>query len=392
MLAPQTEQDLAETIKSAQAALSVQGGGTRGFAPQGEALSTRNLAGVSLYEPGALTLVAQSGTPLAEIETVLAQDNQRLAFEPMDHRTLLGSKGTPTLGGVMASNASGPRRLALGAARDFALGVRFVDGAGQIIKNGGRVMKNVTGYDLVKLLCGSWGTLGVMTEISLKVLPMTETSTTLRLHNVDRHTALEAMTRATNSPFETTGAAYVQGDALLRLEGFESSVAYRAQAMTERLAGLGEISLETDQDGQAILWRRVRDVDALKDHPLVWRVSLTPSAMVQSFLPHLERQAPVDVMLDWAGGLAWVGVSQSHMTGTDLPDLHRVLQSSVANPSYAGGGGGHATLVKAPAEVLAQVARFQPEPAALAALSAGLRAKFDPHHRLNAGLMEQVAA
>nr|MCW1951684.1 FAD-binding protein [Octadecabacter sp.] len=140
-----TEQDLAEAVKSATGPLRIQGGGTRniGNPVDGDVLSTAGLSGITLYEPGALTLVAQAGTPVAEIEAALDVENQRLAFEPMDHRALLGTKGAPTIGGVVATNASGPRRISVGACRDHLLGVRFVDGAGTIIKNGGRVMKNV---------------------------------------------------------------------------------------------------------------------------------------------------------------------------------------------------------------------------------------------------------
>jgi glycolate oxidase FAD binding subunit len=182
MMTPNSEAELAQIVADAKAPLAIHGGGTRGVAVDGDALSTANLSGIELYEPGALTIVVKAGTPVAEVDAALAIEGQRLAFEPMDHRGLLGATGTPTMGGLIAANISGPRRIQAGAARDFALGVRFVDGRGEIIKNGGRVMKNVTGYDLVKLMSGSHGTLGVLTEVSLKVLPMPETEATLLLH------------------------------------------------------------------------------------------------------------------------------------------------------------------------------------------------------------------
>ena len=181
---PEDEASLSAAISDAAGPLQILGGGTRriGRISGGRKLSTARLKGIVLYEPGALTLVAKTGTPVADIEKALIAENQRLAFEPMDHRILLGTQGTPTLGGVMAANVSGPRRIQVGAARDFALGVSFVDGSGQLLKNGGRVMKNVTGYDLVKLMAGSWGTLGVLSEVALKVLPVSETQATLKIH------------------------------------------------------------------------------------------------------------------------------------------------------------------------------------------------------------------
>ena len=191
-----SEETLVDAVKGAAGPISVQGGGTRGLPATGQIMRVAGLQGITLYEPGALTLVAKPGTPVAEIEEALAAENQRLAFEPMDHRGLLGTSGTPTIGGVMAGNISGPRRISVGAARDFLLGVRFVDGRGAVVKNGGRVMKNVTGYDLVKLMAGSYGTLGVLSEVSMKVLPRPETQSTLVLHGLDDGAAVAAMARA----------------------------------------------------------------------------------------------------------------------------------------------------------------------------------------------------
>ncbi|MFW5881734.1 MAG: FAD-binding protein, partial [Roseicyclus sp.] len=232
---PADEAELAEAVAGATGPLKVIGGGTRpvGAPVTGEALSVAAIKGVELYEPGALTLAVRAGTPPEEVARVLAAEGQRLAFEPMDHRGLLGTRGSPTIGGAVAANASGPRRISVGACRDFMLGVRFVDGRGEVVKNGGRVMKNVTGYDLVKLLTGSRGTLGVLTEVSLKVLPVPESAGMLVLQGLDSARAVAAMARALGSPFEATGAAHDPGAGrtLIRVEGFETQVAYRLERL-----------------------------------------------------------------------------------------------------------------------------------------------------------------
>jgi glycolate oxidase FAD binding subunit len=224
-------------------------------------MSTAGLAGVELYEPGALTLVVRAGTPLAEIEALLAAERQRLPFEPMDHRTLLGTEGAPTIGGVAAANVSGPRRVQVGAARDFMLGVRFVDGTGTVVRNGGRVMKNVTGYDLVKLMAGSRGTLGVLTEVAFKVLPATDAAATLTVGCEDVGRAVEAMAAALGSPYEVSGAAHDPAlGTVIRIEGFEASVACRANRLAALLARFGTVAVERAPDAFAGTWRAVRDV------------------------------------------------------------------------------------------------------------------------------------
>ncbi|ASM74182.1 FAD-binding protein [Pseudosulfitobacter pseudonitzschiae] len=359
MLKPQSEEELAGMIAGAEGPLAVQGGGTRGFAGAGEVLSSAGLSGIALYEPGALTLVAGAGTPLAEIKAALAAENQRLAFEPMDHRALLGTTGTPTIGGVMSANVSGPRRIAVGAARDFALGVRFVDGSGRIVKNGGRVMKNVTGYDLVKLLCGSFGTLGVLSEVAMKVLPAPETEASLVIGTTDVERAVAALSRGLGSAFEVTGAAFLPDrGAVVRIEGFEASVAYRLGALEGVLSSFGGIE-RLDAAASRILWQDVRDVQRFVGRAGdVWRVSVKPSdaPAVVATLPE-----DADYALDWGGGLIWVLCVE----GTDL-------RARIAPLS------GHATLVRADAQVRTQLGVFHPESPALAALTNGVRARFDP--------------
>jgi glycolate oxidase FAD binding subunit len=368
---PTTEAALAEMIAGATGPLRIRGGGTRGFDGPGAVLETGGLSGVSLYEPGSLTLVAGAGTPLAEVEALLAGEGQRLAFEPMDMRGLLGSGGAPTLGGMVATNASGPRRIQVGACRDFLMGVRFVDGLGRVVKNGGRVMKNVTGYDLVKLMAGAHGTLGVLTELSFKVLARPETTAVLLFEGLGDAEAVRLMAAALGSPYDVSGAAHVPVGldgapvTMVRVEGFEASVSYRAGRLQQALAQFGDCEIERDPDRTASGWAWVRDVAAFHDRPGdVWRLSCKPSDA-----PELVARAEADgVIYDWGGGLVWLLLPE----GTDLR-------------ARLGAFGGHATLVRASKDT--QIPLFQPEPAGVAALSEGLRQRFDPRGILNPGMM-----
>ena len=369
---PKEEAELVDMVAGAKGPLAVQGGNTRGLPLAGQGLSTSGLSGIELYEPGALTLVAGAGTPVAEIEATLAGQNQRLAFEPMDFRGLIGSKGSPTIGGVVAGNVSGPRRVMVGAARDFLLGVRFVDGTGTVIRNGGRVMKNVTGYDLVKLMAGSWGTLGVLSEVAFKVLPRAETQTTILVRGLDIGAAVRAMSAALGSPFEVSGAGFDPGGhdgpvAMLRLEGFEGSVDYRAGRLGDLLGRFGAVERVAVPERSDDIWKSLREVAAFQGRKGdVWRISVKPSDA-----PDLANRLQAEAMLfDWGGGLIWALVPE----GSDLR-------------ARAGRFDGHAMLVRASDATKARLGVFQPQPAALEAISAGLRARFDPRGILNAGLM-----
>ncbi|MGJ8626301.1 MAG: FAD-binding protein [Sulfitobacter sp.] len=369
MIKPKNEKELAEIIASATAPFDIHGGGTRGIARAENVLSIAGLSGITLYEPGALTMVAQAGTPVDEIKKALAKENQRLAFEPMDHRGLLGSKGAPTIGGVFAANVSGPRRISVGAARDFLLGVRFVDGQGRVIKNGGRVMKNVTGYDLVKLMAGSFGTLGVLSEVSLKVLPKPETQATLVLQRLSDAKVVQVMSQAMGSPFEVTGAAHdpALAQTVLRIEGFEASVHYRMGQLRELLAGHGAEMDVLDATASVALWSDLRDVKAFQGTDGdVWRVSCKPSDA-----PMLAKlAAPKAHYFDWAGGLIWLRMQ-------DKCDLR----------SRLGSFDGHATLVRGVSETRQKCGVFHPEAPGIARITAGLRARFDSRGLFNVGLM-----
>jgi len=374
MIRPESEEALAEAIRAADGPLAVRGGGTR-LRAEGTPLETGALSGITLYEPGALTMVAQAGTPLAEVEAALAAEGQMLPFEPGDLAGLTGADGATTIGGIFATNASGPRRVQAGAARDFLLGVRFVDGSGAIVRNGGRVMKNVTGLDLVKLMAGSHGTLGVLTEVSFKVLPRPEAAATLSLDGLDDAGAMRAMAAALASPFDVSGAAHlsagVDGEAVtaLRIEGFAASVAYRAERLAVLLAEYGAVRVAEDAQEVGAWWQAIRDAAPLaapgRD---VWRLSLRPSqaAGIVAGLPGALFAGGVPGgIYDWGGGRVWLAVEP----GTDLR-------------THLGPHAGHATLIRG-----SGAPRFPPEAPAIARLSAGLRAKFDPRGILNPGLM-----
>lgn len=371
---PSTEAELGAFLQERHAPIHIRGGATRALRREEECLETKGLSGVKLYEPGALTLVVGAGTPLAEIEALLAAQNQCLAFEPTDLAAMQGRSGATTIGGIIATNASGSRRISAGACRDFCLGVRFVDGAGRVLKNGGRVMKNVTGYDLVKLMNASHGALGVITEVALKVMPRAETSATLALGPIAPKEAVAAMSAALGSPYEMTGAAYdvAAETCYLRLEGFAESVAYRVAQLRETLAPFGAAEV-TDTPP----WDALRQGGTLAKSAAVWRVSLRPSD-APTYLEAIKKYGDFKVMMDWGGGLLWIGGMMD--TAADLARAHHGVQDSTRQI------GGHCTLLKA-ADAPRDLSVFQPEPAPIAAITRALRAKFDPKGILNPGVM-----
>ena len=391
MMKPTSETELAEMIRAADGPLCIQGAGTRGLACDGDVLDTTGLSGVTLYDPGALTLVAGGGTTLTDVENLLAKEGQRLAFEPRRLNALLGTSGETTLGGIVATNSAGPARIALGNCADHLLGVRFVNGVGEIVKNGGRVMKNVTGYDLVKLMAGSHGTLGVLTEVSLKVLPKPETEATLAIPGQTPAVAQEMMARALGSPFEVTGAVHIPGgETLLRIEGFEASVSYRAGKLSE-LTG-AELSLQGEASHTR--WADLRDLTMFADQQAVWRVSMKPSDAPE-FLECLAQVHGYDVLLDHGGGQLWIAANENHLKlaasygddglTSDTNEGVRVLHAHLQH--NAGLVKGDAFLVKVPPSLKQEVLRFQPQSPALVKIQSGLRAQFDPRGILNSGLM-----
>lgn len=359
MMKPKSGTELSEMIRAAQGPLCIQGGATRGLSVDGDVIETSGLEGVTLYEPGALTLVAGAGTTLSEVETLLAGEGQRLAFEPRRLNALLGTSGDTTLGGIVATNSAGPARIALGNCADHLLGVRFVNGAGEIVKNGGRVMKNVTGYDLVKLMAGSHGTLGVLSEVSLKVLPKPETEATLAITGQTAEAAQEMMARALASPFEVTGAVHIPGgETLLRIEGFEASVSYRAG----KLSDLTGAELALQGEASRTRWAELRDLSMFAGGDAdIWRLRLKPSDGPKA----LARLQPGKALMDMAGGEIWL----EHAPGDDLRNQLTDLNCD-------------AQLIRGQG-----APRFQPQSPALTKIQSGLRAQFDPRGILNSGLM-----
>lgn len=388
--APKITSEIIDIIQS-RTPLAIIGHGSKraiGNATTANALDLSMLSGINFYEPEELVLSAKAGTPLADIEKLLAKSGQQLAFEPMDYGYLLGGKSNKgTIGGVLATNTSGPRRLKSGAARDHILGVEAVSGRGELFKSGGRVMKNVTGYDLSKGLAGSWGTLAVITDVTFKVLPAAETEATLVLAGLDDAQAAIAMAASLGSSAEVSSAAHlaytvagnVLGGALkgkpatlLRIEGFPKSVSYRIEGLAKLLKIPSDIL--TEKQSRA-LWREIRDVTPFADGSKapVWRVSLSPMSG-HAFVAALRLHAGVDAFYDWQGGLVWL-----RMEGEPEAALVRRLISEH--------GGGHATLIRASAEQRTQNATFQPQPPTLAALVQRIKDQFDPHGILNAGHM-----
>lgn len=389
MLTPRTEAEVVEAVREAAAAatpLEVRGGGTRSGLGRpvqaAKTLSTGGVAGISLYEPAALTIVAAAGTPLGEIEAALAAEGQRLPFEPPDHGALYAAEGEATLGGAVATGASGPRRVTSGACRDALLGLRFVTGEGDAVKSGGRVMKNVTGYDLAKLLCGSHGTLGVITEVAVKLEPLPESELTLAFPGLADGPAVALMSAALGSPYTVTGAAHLTAETapegtpltLLRVEGMATQAAYRAERLTALLAEHGE-PRRVEGAAHRALWSRVRDLGAFVDRQgAVWRLSLVPSQAATA-VATIARTRALAAQYDWGGGLVTLCVSEEGDAGASA-----IRQVTAA-------AGGHATLLRAPEPMRAAVPVFEPEPEPLAAIGRGLRARFDPKGILNPGRM-----
>lgn len=395
---PTTPDELLSVIQWAageQSPLKVMGQGTkRGIgrpAQTAHALNLSKLTGVTMYEPAELVLSARAGTPMAEIEKLLADQNQRLDFEPLDYGPLHGTgRGGGTIGGVLAANFAGPRRLKAGAARDHILGISAVSGRGEAFKAGGRVVKNVTGYDVSKAMAGSWGTLAVCTDVTFKVLPAAETEITVAIRDLSDEQASVAMAKAMGSSAEVSSAAHLpQGvtalvaggtlgtnaATLLRLEGLAPSIAYRLRLLQELLKDMGEPQA-LDAAQSTPVWRDIRDCIPFADgtQDPVWRVSMQPSH-AWKMVRDLRSDASASVFYDWQGGLAWLRLEPGN--------AHAELLRNLVKKH----GGGHATLVRGDVALRAEIPAFEPQPPALRALAQRVKASFDPHDILNPGRM-----
>ncbi len=421
-LRPETEEQLVEAINWSATApvpapLEIIGLGSKRAlgrpvspdvrpAPSNEPLRVLDLSamwGITHYEPSELVLSARVGTPLAEIQHAIAQNNQTLAFEPMDTAALLGQEANAdgynlgSIGGLVAAGYAGSRRIRQGSIRDHVLGFRAVSGRGELFKSGGRVMKNVTGFDLSKLMTASHGTLAVMSEVTLKVLPAAEKTRTVLVFGLSDDVAGQAMSDAMNSPYEVSSAAHLQmsvarrcavpmvSDAnapvtAIRVEGPDPSVIARCAALREMLGKYGEIE-ELHTSRSNALWREARDAAFFKapfaqadSADQVWRISVAPSAGA-SVTKQIIEACGGEAFYDLGGGLIWLALSPRNDASVDI------VRGAVA------AFGGHATLMRASEAVRRSVAVFQPQPASLAALSARVKDAFDPHRILNPGRM-----
>ena len=404
LVRPENSSAVVDAVKAATAArktIEIIGGGTKrglGHAVSADiACDLTGLSGISLLEPEELVMTVASGTPVAEIEAALAETGQQLAFEPPDMGAFYGGEaGKHTIGGVIACNLSGPRRVAVGAARDHFLGFEAVTGFGETIKAGGRVVKNVTGYDLCKLFAGSYGTLAIMTKVTLKVLPIPERQATVIVTGADDKTAVALLRKVLNQPLEISGAVHLPAWAVtesavpeiqslggsvtaVRIEGFDVSVEDRIARLRRSLAGHKDIAI-LDQEPSKRFWTDMRNlgpcVRRSADH--VWRISVPPTQGAEA-VEAIQRQIKMDAYYDWSGGLIW-GL---------LPTLGGACDGPIRAAAEAAGG--HATLMRAPETLRAETPVFHPIDPGKAALVSRIKASFDPDSTFNPGRMYRGA-
>ncbi len=399
ILRPLHEEQIADIIKEANAndiPLNIIGNGSKKSVGRpstaAQSISMDRLRSITLFQPNEMVISALAGTPVSFIEHRLSHENMELAFEPLDLGPALGQiAGQSTIGSVFATNISGPKRIRNGAARDHLIGIRGINGRGESFKSGGRVMKNVTGYDLVRGLCGSWGTLAIMTEVTMKVVPKAEESRTLFIEGLDDDLAINALCAAMATPFEVSGTTHLQKEFVsrlhnpefnqlnnaitaIRIESFPSSVSYRAKRLKKELSPFGNI-YELDDTRSRAFWDEMRNLSYLEGHDdPVWRISVAPrdGAKLISILSHdMDCRAAYD----WSGGLIWLEVDQS--SDASASDIRRVIARL----------GGHATLIRATEETRASINVFHPLEHTQNIITRAIKKQFDPKGILNPGRM-----
>ncbi len=437
IITPESEEALAEAIAETagrERRLRITGHGTRsglGAPVAADAvLRTTELKGVEEYQPEELTFTALAGTPLAEIEAMLAQRRQMLPFEPPRFAEVLAAYGAQqppatetagaavdhsaddagTLGGVVSVGMAGPRQILRWSVRDHVLGFSAVNGRGELFKAGGRVVKNVTGYDLPKLMSASFGTLAVLTRLTVRVLPAPERAITLTCRGLDAPAAVAAMSRAMLTPAEVSAACWLPetlvpaalktgapedatgGGTLtcLRVEGFAGSLKSRAEMLRAAMQGHGDWTLA---EGEAWddFWAGLRDVrpmlaGAAEEVPegdagrhWLWRITLAPASGGKLAAALMDKLQAAHLFIDRAGGLIWLSLP--------LPALPDAADGAEALRRVCGECGAQAMLFAAPQEYRAAVPVFAPQPQALAALQQRVRTQFDPAGIFNPGIM-----
>ncbi|HVY34670.1 MAG TPA: FAD-binding protein [Caulobacteraceae bacterium] len=373
LLSPTTSDEARDAIADAAhsgATLDIRGGGSKAAigAPRDATVLDMSAFNAMIdYDPAELVLTVGAGARLADIQALVAEHNQMLAFEPFDHGPILGgANAAATIGGVISAGVAGSRRLSRGSVRDHLLGFKGVSGRGEAFVGGAKVVKNVTGYDLPKIICGSWGRLVALTEVTLKVLPRPREQATLALSGLEVDKAIAVMARAMGSQAEVAAAAHIPAEAskrgaltLLRLEGFGPSVAARRGMLEALLADEGSVQALAPHDADA-LWSDLRTIAPLADAPVLWRINAAPSraGAILAALP-AERSR---WLMDWAGGLIWLAFDGE-------PSVVRNLAQAA---------GGHAALVRAPEALRRSTPALQPQAPAVMALEARLRRAFDP--------------
>ena len=397
---PKTEEELRQLIVNAQSAttrLEIIGHATKrglGHRVNGDVtVDMSAFSGITMYEPEELVMTAYAGTPLSEINSALGAKGQMLAFEPWNPASVYGLKhGRGTIGGVFMGGFGGPRRISAGAPRDHLLGINAINGSGEVFKSGGRVVKNVSGFDIPKLMASSYGTLAVATSVTFKVLPRPEAARTVVVVGLDPDDAGKAMRKAMASPHEVSATAYLPADiahkseineiskigapiTLFRLEGPRPSADHRAREIAKLFsATVGTLELRSENTIR--LWRELCDVQLLNSNTQdnIWRISVAPSDGPR-VAKWVNENINAQYYMDWSGGLVWLAASEN------IESYGAKLRNIIS------GFGGHATLVRASDDEKNSIGVFNPLGDALGPLVKRVKQSFDPKGILNPGRM-----